>query len=97
MANAPAARCIFRFVSSCLYIFLYHTFPFARMRLRALAPRVHSPLSLERFSHTLQQMRLLRRHRLFSLFITRCAGAIFLLQALSVFAFFSLQKEKLRC
>jgi hypothetical protein len=42
-------------------------------------------------------MRLLRRHRLFSLFITRCAGAIFLLRASSVFVFFSLQKEKLRC
>jgi len=35
----------------CLFSFVSHTFPLARMCLRALSPRVHSPLSLEGFSH----------------------------------------------
>jgi hypothetical protein len=34
-----------------LFSFVSHTFPLARMCLRALSPRVHSPLSLEGFSH----------------------------------------------
>ncbi len=35
-----------------IHLFLsYYTTPLARMRLRALTPRVHSPLSLEGFSY----------------------------------------------
>ena len=34
-----------------LFSFVSHTFPLARMCLRALSPRVYSPLSLEGFSH----------------------------------------------
>jgi len=34
-----------------LFLCAYHTFLLARMCLRALSPRVHSPLSLEGFSH----------------------------------------------
>jgi hypothetical protein len=34
-----------------LFLCVSHTFPLARMRLRALTPRAHSPLSLEGFSH----------------------------------------------
>jgi hypothetical protein len=38
-------------------------------------------------------MRLLQRHRPFSLFITRCAGAIFLLRALPFFDSFLYKKK----
>ena len=77
-----------------LFLCVSHTFPLARMRLRAPTPRAHSPLSLEGFSHF---SKCACCGAIACCPFTRCAGAIFLLRALSVFGFFYLQIEKLRC